>query len=121
MAASARPGVEETPAAAGASRRLAGEELPQVPEISVVIPTHNRRERLRSCLDSLAGQTLEPSRFEVVVAVDGSTDGTAEMLHELETPFALRVVVQPQSGQAAARNTGVAAASAQFVLLLDDD
>src|SRR3954451_1704104 len=92
-----------------------------MPEISVVIPTHNRCERLRACLDALAAQTAEPERFEVVVCVDGSRDGTEEMLRSLETPFALRVVVQPQSGQARARNAAVAAASAPLVLLLDDD
>ncbi|MDX6504514.1 MAG: hypothetical protein QOE29_1639, partial [Gaiellaceae bacterium] len=92
-----------------------------MPEISVVIPTHNRRERLRACLASLAAQTAEPSSFEVVVAVDGSADGTEDMLRTLETPFALRVVVQPQSGQSAAINAAVAAATAPSILILDDD
>jgi len=66
------------------------------PELSVVIPTYNRREYLRACLESLARQTASPEEFEVVVTVDGSTDGTIEMLASLPTPYALRVLTQPQ-------------------------
>lgn len=90
------------------------------PEISVVIPTRNRRERLCACLESLARQTASPDIFEVVV-VDGSTDGTEEMLAALSTPYALRVVTQPQSGQSAALNLGAESAQGRFILLLDDD
>ena len=41
------------------------------PALSVVIPTYNRRERLRICLEALERQTQDPRTFEVVVADDG--------------------------------------------------
>src|SRR5436305_13294617 len=91
------------------------------PELSVIVPTHNRRELLRLCLASLERQTAPPEAFEVVVAVDGSTDGTAEMLAELSPPFRLSVVTQPQAGQSAAVNAGAALAAGRILLFMDDD
>ena len=60
--------------------------------LSVIIPSYNRRELLRRCLDSLAVQTQDAASFEVVVVDDGSTDGTAEMVAELHTPYRLQLV-----------------------------
>ena len=91
------------------------------PELSVVIPTYNRRERLRTCLESLAQQTASWEEFEVVAAVDGSQDGTTEMLASLSLPYALRVLTQPQSGQCAALNLGAREAAGRYLLFLDDD
>src|SRR5262249_5227827 len=61
------------------------------------------------------------SEFEVVVVDDGSTDGTAELLSSLQTSYQLKVVRQANRGPAAARNTGVRAASHPLILFLDDD
>jgi glycosyltransferase involved in cell wall biosynthesis len=90
------------------------------PEISVVVTTINRRELLKELLDSLARQTASGG-FEVVVVDDGSTDGSAEMLGELELPFQLTVVEQTRAGQSAARNAGAARSSGRVLLFLDDD
>lgn len=90
-------------------------------EISVVIPTYDRVDRLRACLESLAHQTHPAADFEVVVVVDGSTDGTLEMLAAYAPPYTLRVIQQENSGQSAALNRGVAAARGRWCLLLDDD
>jgi GT2 family glycosyltransferase len=91
------------------------------PEISVVIPTYRRREELRRALLALARQTLPPDRYEIVVAVDGSEDGTREMVEAFEAPCALTLCAQPNRGRAAACNTGVRAARGRIVVLLDDD
>ena len=90
------------------------------PEVSVIIPTRQRRDALRRALASLARQPLAPA-FEVVVAVDGSTDGTTEMIDALESPFDLRRVQTPGRGRAAACNAALAAARAEVVIILDDD
>jgi glycosyltransferase involved in cell wall biosynthesis len=91
------------------------------PELSVVIPTHNRREFLRACLDSFEQQSAPAGSFEVVVVIDGSTDGTAEMLSEFAPSFELSVLTQPQAGASAARNAGAADARARVLLFVDDD
>jgi glycosyltransferase involved in cell wall biosynthesis len=90
-------------------------------ELSVVIPSYNRRAMLRRCLEALAGQTQDPGSFEVVVADDGSGDGTAEMVEGLQTPFAIRLLKQRQGGWAAAQNAGIEASAGRICLLIDDD
>ena len=50
------------------------------PEIAVVVATRNRAEYLERLLAGLRRQTLPPSRFEVVVVDDGSTDTTPSVL-----------------------------------------
>lgn len=91
------------------------------PRLSVVIPTHNRRGYVVDTIESLRGQSLTADQFEVVVVCDGDLDGTQAALAKLDTPFRLKVLVQPQSGAAAARNRGVSESSADLILFLDDD
>ncbi len=90
-------------------------------ELSVLIATYNRRDVLRRCLDSLTAQTEDPARFEVIVADDGSDDGTAALAEGFEAPFALRVLQLDRGGQAAAQNAAIEAAAGTACLLLDDD
>jgi homopolymeric O-antigen transport system permease protein len=92
------------------------------PRISVIIPTYQRRNLALAALESLRHQDVaEP--FEVIVVVDGSTDGTAEALQKLEhLPFELTVLEQPKNlGLASARNRGASAARGGVLLFLDDD
>jgi GT2 family glycosyltransferase len=72
-------------------------------------------------LEAFSRQTVEISRFEVVVVVDGSTDGTDEFLRALRTPFRLTAAFQANAGPAAARNHGVGLAQGEFILFVDDD
>lgn len=90
-------------------------------ELSVIIATYNRATMLRNCLDALFHQTQPTTDFEVIVVIDGSTDGTREMLAELIAPCMLRVYWQTNSGVGAARNRGVEAANGRYCLFLDDD
>jgi GT2 family glycosyltransferase len=90
------------------------------PVISVVIPTYNRRQGLRRCLDSLAAQR-HPPPFEALVVNDGSTDGTSRLLAEYDPPYPLRTFSGARGGPAAARNRGAAAAQGDYLLFLDDD
>jgi glycosyltransferase involved in cell wall biosynthesis len=89
--------------------------------VSVVIPTYNRRDQLLRCLEALAGQEGVTTSIEVVVVLDGCTDDTANALRSLATPFTLRVLAQPNRGPAAARNSGLRAASGDICVFLDDD
>ncbi|MFD2091533.1 glycosyltransferase [Blastococcus deserti] len=87
---------------------------------SIVVPTHQRRDVLLESLASLA-RLEAPWPVELVVVVDGSTDGTADAARAVALPFPLTVVEQPNRGAAAARNTGAARATGEFLLFLDDD
>jgi GT2 family glycosyltransferase len=91
--------------------------------LSIVIPTHNRAERLRQNLLALTRQTAAPDVYEIGVVADGCTDGTAGMVADVAatTPVRLVVITQSPSGAAAARNLGAASASAAVLLFLDDD
>jgi glycosyltransferase involved in cell wall biosynthesis/peptidoglycan/xylan/chitin deacetylase (PgdA/CDA1 family) len=90
------------------------------PDLSVVIATYNRAAQLRTCLDALARQD-DIVGFEVVVVVDGSTDGTRELLARYPAPYPLRVVYQENAGQCRSLNRGVSEATGRFCVLLDDD
>jgi len=91
------------------------------PELSVIVATHNRRELLVRCIESLSGQEADPGSFEVIVADDGSSDGTAEAVEQLQTPFSLRCLRLEKGGQAAAQNAAIAVAAGRAALILDDD
>jgi GT2 family glycosyltransferase len=91
------------------------------PDVSIIIPTFNRRDRLHRLLLALNDQAPTSPAFEALVVVDGATDGTLEMLRDLRTSFALRVFEQANQGPAAARNYGLAEARGTIVLFMDDD
>lgn len=92
----------------------------RIPDVSVIVPSYQRRELVRACVRSLAAQQGDVA-LEVVVVVDGSTDGTAQALRALDAAVPLTVLEQPNGGCAAARNSGVRAARGRLLLFLDDD
>lgn len=85
--------------------------------ISVVVPAHQATLYLAECLESILAQTRMPD--EVIVVDDGSTDATAAIASGFGPP--VRVISTPHAGTAAARNTGIAAATGNVVALCDDD
>ncbi|MDQ2630628.1 MAG: glycosyltransferase [Actinomycetota bacterium] len=91
------------------------------PELSVIVPSYNRCDLLRRCLEALRGQTAAPESFEVIVADDGSSDGTAAMVAAFEAPFRLRRLALENGGQPSALNAGIEAATGRACLFLDDD
>jgi glycosyltransferase involved in cell wall biosynthesis len=89
-----------------------------MPTVSVVVPCYNGGKFLDQLTASLARQTFRD--FETVVVNDGSTDPlTLKKLAALGPE--IRVVTQENRGLSAARNAGIAAASADIVLVLDCD
>lgn len=89
-------------------------------ELSVVVPTCNRRRVLAEVLQALDGQREVPP-FEIVVVDDGSTDGTFEWLSARAGRRPLRLLRQENLGPAAARNRGVEASAGALIAFLGDD
>ncbi len=89
------------------------------PAVTVVIPTHNRRDTVLSTVRmALAQRDVD---VEVVVVDDGSSDGTSKALAQLDDER-LRVIRHDVAQNVAgARNAGIAAARAPWIALLDDD
>ena len=91
-------------------------------DISVVVPTRNRAERLRALLASLAEQ--DGASFEVIVVDNASTDGTLVVVAEADADARahVRAIHLPQPmGPAVARNRGWQVASGGLVVFTDDD
>jgi GT2 family glycosyltransferase/glycosyltransferase involved in cell wall biosynthesis len=89
--------------------------------VTVVVPTHNRKDKLLTCLDALGRQSVLPQEFEVVVIDDGSTDGTREALEARRYSFGLRYFRQEAAGPGSARNLAIERAAGELVLFLGDD
>ena len=92
-------------------------------DISVIIPTCNRAEVLEKALTCFLTQTLPPSRFEVIVIDDGSTDRTGGLVKGLQgkMTYQLSYIKQENQGPAAARNRGLKQAASDIILFIGDD
>jgi glycosyltransferase involved in cell wall biosynthesis len=90
-------------------------------EISVVVPTYNRCRIVLRTLETLFAQSVAPSRLELIVVVDGSTDDTLVELKKLHPTCGFQIIEQQNRGLAGARNSGYKAARSELILFLDDD
>ena len=86
-------------------------------DISVIIPTYNRKNTLPRAVESVLNQTYKPT--EIIVVDDGSTDGTKEWFSEMY-PL-VHYIYQVNSGVSSARNTGINSARGDWIALLDSD
>jgi glycosyltransferase involved in cell wall biosynthesis len=90
-------------------------------DISIIIPTYNRKEILQKNLNSVFQQSFKDS-YEVIVVDDGSTDNTAEFLEELQKEHKnFYYKLQENKGPGLARNLAVAVAQGEILVFLDDD
>ena len=87
-------------------------------DLTVVIPTRDREQRLRATLDALGRQRLEAAEVEVVVVDNGAQAG--DLPREVGQ-IAVRTLREPDIGVGLARNAALAAAAAEVVLFLGDD
>jgi glycosyltransferase involved in cell wall biosynthesis len=92
-----------------------------VPGVSVIVAVHNAERYLRQCLESLANQTL--TDLEILCVDDGSTDDSRAIIEEYVAAHPqFRVIEGPALGSAgAARNTGMDAATGDYLSFLDAD
>lgn len=92
---------------------------------SVIVPLYNKAPYVKKALESIVAQTF--ADWECIIVDDGSTDNSADIAQSIiaslsETDhFIIRILRQPNSGVAAARNNGVKASRGEFVCFLDAD
>lgn len=91
------------------------------PFFSIIIPTYNRPEPLRACLETLARLDYPRDRFEVIVVEDGSETPPDRVVASFRHELDVTLLLQPHAGPAAARNTGAARARGEFLAFTDDD
>lgn len=89
-------------------------------ELSVIIPTHQRADTLRMCLEHLEKQTAV-DRIEVIVVSDGHDEATDRLFAERQFDFPVTYFSIPKSQQGAARNRGAEKAQGNICLFIGDD
>ena len=90
------------------------------PKVSIVVPVYNTEAYLKRCLDSLLHQTL--SDLEIILVDDGSKPACADLCDEMaKTDTRIRVLHKANGGLGFARNTGIEAATGEYIGFVDSD
>lgn len=92
-----------------------------MPEITVVVPVFNARQRAKKCLASLVRQNYE--NYEIILVDDCSSDGTYELVkRSVDQSKRTRIRQTPENlGAAAARNLGIKEARGEYIAFTDCD
>ena len=93
-----------------------------IPEISVIVCTYNRHELLGRCIEGIAAQSADPTRFELIVVDNNSTDATPGVVEGFASRMPnVKYAFEAMQGLSRARNRGIEEAAAPAVIFLDDD
>ena len=92
-----------------------------LPACSVVVPTYDRPEALRACLESLARLDYPRERYQVIVVDDGGLAPLGPVTEPFHDRLRLDLVEQTRRGPGAARNAGAARAEGELLAFTDDD
>jgi len=103
----------------GKNRALTAKRHNVKPSVSIVVPTCNRLDTLRICIDRIFEYT-DCLDKEIIVVANGCTDGTLNYLNSLGDCLTF-INIPEASGHVIPANAGAAAAKAPFIVLLDDD
>lgn len=91
-------------------------------ELSVIIPTHNRAEILKKCLEHLHNSQFPKNKFEIIIIDDASTDNTEQVVTEAKKQNEnIHYFKQKKAGQGVARNFAVTQAKGSVCVLIGDD
>ena len=93
------------------------------PIISIITPTFNRADEIDLLLESINNQTIDYSLFEMIIADDGSTDSTEDLIAgwQQKTDFELKYFTQDNQGPGSARNLGLKEAVGELFVFIDSD
>jgi len=87
---------------------------------SIIIPTYNRCELVKKCINSIRNQSFE--NWECIIINDGSTDNTQEIISILiKNDSRIKLVTQQNSERAISRNNGAKLAKGNYFIFLDSD
>lgn len=89
--------------------------------VTVVIPTYNRAEMLKRCIQSLCLQDYPREKFKVLIIDDGSDDETKIIYHSFLEKLNIDYIYQKHQGTGAARRLGIERAKTDLVAFIDDD
>lgn len=88
--------------------------------VSVIVPVYNVEKYLAKCLDSVVGQTY--TQLEIICVNDGSPDNSGAILEKYaKKDSRIKVITQENTGLSGARNTGIKAATGDYIVFLDSD
>ena len=90
-----------------------------MPKVSIIIPTYNRAEFLRSAIDSALKQTFND--FEIIVCDDKSTDHTRDVASDFADDRIKYMINEGKKGPSATRNTAILSSEGEYIAFLDDD
>ncbi len=91
-------------------------------DISIVVPTYNRKEELKNCLNSLLGQNYPKEKYEIIVVDDAADNAVKKIIDQLEKGrLHLQYFRQEHKGPATARNLGMQASIGEIIGFVDDD
>ena len=90
------------------------------PKVSIIVPVYNTDPYLKQCIDSITAQTLED--IEIIIVDDGSKEECARLCDEIaKTDSRIKVIHKINGGLGLARNTGLEAATGEYVGFVDSD
>jgi len=91
--------------------------------ISILLVGHNEADCLRTCVESLAEQTVDRSRMEIIVVDDGSTDGMVKVAHDLQRDDLVQHVMRAhhRGGKTAGLNLALGSCTGDIVVIADAD
>ena len=89
-------------------------------KFSIIVPVYKVEKYLRSCVDSILGQTYKD--FEIILVDDGSPDACPQICDEYAERYEnVLCIHQKNGGQSLARNTGQSVASGEYIMFIDSD
>ena len=90
------------------------------PDLSIIVPVYNTEKYLKRCMDSIVNQTLK--NIEIIIVDDGSKEECAVLCDEIsKTDSRIKVIHKENGGLGFARNTGLDAATGEYIGFVDSD